>query len=235
MKKFSFLLSLLTYTVSHAFVIGTNTEFPPFSYIEEGQIVGFDIDVAKEVAKRMDETITWKDMPFDALIPELSLARVDFVAAGLTISDERAKRVLFTQSYSVDDPLVIFTLNPEWKTLEDLKGKPILVVEGFTADALVSSIDGLEVTRLSTQPDAFMAMKAKRAEAFITAATTVQAFAETQKNLTFYAYPIPDTSETCAMAFPKQSVELHAKVQAVLDGMEKDGTLTAIRSKWKLQ
>lgn len=235
MKKFFILLSFLLHTTTQAFVIGTNTEFPPFSYIENGEIVGFDIDVAKEVSRRMNETITWKDMPFDALIPELTLARVDFVAAGLTINDERAKRVLFTQSYSVDDPLVIFTLNPEWKTLEDLKGKPILVVEGFTADTLVSSIDGLEVTRLSTQPDAFMAMKARRAEAFITAATTVQAFAETQKNLPFYAYPIPGTSETCAMAFPKKSVELQAKIQAVLDEMEKDGTLSAIRSKWKLQ
>lgn len=235
MKKFCVLLSLLIHTSTHAFVIGTNTEFPPFSYIEEGEIVGFDIDVAKEVSRRMNEMITWKDMPFDALIPDLALARVDFVAAGLTINDERSKRVLFTQSYSVDDPLVIFTLNPDMKTLEDLKGKPIIVVEGFTADTLVSSVDGLEVIRLSTQPDAFMAMKAKRAEAFITAATTVHAFSETQKNLQFYAYPIPGTSETCAMAFPKKSVELHAKIQTVLDGMEEDGTLSAIRSKWKLQ
>lgn len=235
MKKIAVFILMTFYTSLPALVVGTNTEFPPFSFVQEGEIVGFDIDVAKEVARRLNETITWKDMPFDALIPDLVLARVDFVAAGLSINEERSKRVLFTKSYVSEDPLVIFSLNPALQSVEDLKEKSIVVVEGFNADCLISSIKGLSVVRLPTQADAFMAIKSKRAEAFITAASTVRTFAEVQKKMDYVATPIPDTSETCALAFPKQSLALHATVQGLLDQMEGDGTLDAIRQKWKLQ
>jgi ABC-type amino acid transport substrate-binding protein len=235
MKKIaSFILFSLSASLQ-ALVIGTNAEFPPYTFVEEGKIVGFDIEVAQEVAKRLNETVTWKDVPFDALIPDLVLGRVDFLAAGLSINEERSKRVLFTKSYVSDDPLVIFSLNKALKSMEDLKGKSIVVVEGFNADCLISSIEGLSVVRLPTQTDAFMSIKAQRADAFITAASTVRSFVEAQKGIEYVATPIPGTSETCALAFSMQSQELHAKVQAILDGMEADGTLALMLQKWKLQ
>lgn len=220
---------------SGTLIVGTNAEFPPYSYIDQGKIVGFDIDIAKEVAHRLDKEITLKDLPFEALIPDVILGRVDFVAAGMSYTEERAKRVFFTRSYLGADPLVIFSIGAEPIYFDNLKGKKIVVVEGFTADILMSSVEGVHLTRLPTQADAFMAVKAGRADAFVTAETTVRSFLETQDIKQYKSTPIPGTAETCALVVPKSKPELFEKIQTALDDMEKDGKLAEIKAKWKLK
>lgn len=220
------MLSILLATL----IVGTNAEFPPFTYIENKQIVGFDIDMAKEVGKRLDQDIQIRDMPFDALIPEVLLGRVDFVAAGMSYTDERAKRVLYTKPYLKEDPLVIFAKTK----ITDLKGKTVVVVEGFTADTLMSARKDIKLLRLSTQADAFMAIKAGRADAFVTAKSTVNAFFENQDPSQYYLEPIEGTGETCAMVIPKSKPEMQVQVQKAIDSIESDGTLNTLKAKWKL-
>lgn len=217
------------------FIVGTNTEFPPFSYIENGEIVGFDIDIAKEVSRRLGKELKFKDMPFDALIPELALGQVDFVAAGISITEERAKRVLFTEPYMNNDPLVIFSMTSTPLSEEDLQGKTVVVVEGYVADLYMSEKSGFNLIRLPTQADAFLAVKCGRAAAFVTASTTVDQFTETQKNSKFLTYEIPGTSETCALVVPKSKPEVLVQLQTALDAMRQDGTLDLIKNKWKIQ
>src|SRR6185369_11452130 len=103
-KKILILISCLSIfylqaAMSNTLIVGTNAEFPPYCYIENNIIVGFDIDIAKEVAQRLGKSIQFKDMPFDALIPDIILGNVDFVAAGMSYTEERAKRVSFTRPY----------------------------------------------------------------------------------------------------------------------------------------
>jgi polar amino acid transport system substrate-binding protein len=217
---------------SDKIVVGTNAEFPPFTYIDKGVIVGFDIDVAKEVARKLGKEIQWKDMPFDALIPEIILAQVDFVAAGMSYTEERAKRVSFTKSYLSGDPLVIFS--KQEMSLVSLKGKTVVVVEGFTADLFMSQQKGINLIRLPTQSDAFLAIKNGRADAFVTAKTTVSAFAETQRGSHFQTTSIEGTAETCAIVVPKNKPQMLDSVQKALDEMEKDGTMMQLKKKWNL-
>ena len=63
-------------------IVGTNSEFPPFSFREGDDIIGFDIDVIQEVLKRLNKEIIYKDMPFDALIPEIQVGNIHIIAAG---------------------------------------------------------------------------------------------------------------------------------------------------------
>lgn len=237
MRYFLLITCFITNLLSAApdtFIVGTNSEFPPFSYMEKGEIVGFDIDVAKEVANRLGKKVQFKDMPFDALIPDVVLGNVDFVAAGVCITDERAKRVSFTKSYLLEDPLVILSRQPNL-VLEDLKGKTVAVVEGFTADIFMSSQPGVNVISLSTQADGFLALKNWRADAFVTASTTVNSFYETQNPSDYYTTIIDTTGETCALVVPKNRPELHAELQKALDGMECDGAMAKLKNKWKVQ
>lgn len=213
-------------------IVGTNAEFPPFSFMEDRKIVGFDIDVANEVAKRMGEKIQLKDMPFDALIPEVILGHVDLVAAGISHTEERAKRALFTKNYLNGDPLVVFSKKKV--SFNELTGKKVVVVEGFTADQLMSEKQGIDLIRLSTQADAFMAIKCGRADAFVTAKSTVDAFFEKQDPSQYYLEPIEGTGETCALLVPKSKPEILQAVQQALDAMESDGTMDKLKAKWKL-
>jgi ABC-type amino acid transport substrate-binding protein len=228
-----FNLSMLQ--ASNKLVVGTNAEFPPFTYIEKGVIVGFDIDIAQEVCQRLGKELELKDMPFDALIPDVVLGHVDFVAAGMSYTKERAKRVLFTKSYLLEDPLVIFSKNDHPLNLENLEGKTVVVIEGFTADLLMSSKSGIHLVRLPTQADGFMAIKNGRADVFVTAKSTVNAFFEKQDSSQFQIAVIEGTGETCALVIPKSKPKMLLDIQKALDDMESDGTLDKLKIKWKLQ
>jgi|LakMenE01Jun11ns_1017448.scaffolds.fasta_scaffold9911553_3 ABC-type amino acid transport substrate-binding protein len=215
--------------------VGTNAEFPPFCYIENKEIVGFDIDVAKEIAHRLGRNITFKDMPFDALIPEIVLGRVDFAAAGMSITEERAKRVSFTRPYLSEDPLVIISSAKQKLNLDDLLDRIVVVVEGFTADFFMSSKPGIRLIRLPTQADGFLAVKSGRASAFVTAQSTVRNFFEVADSSQFHVEVIKGTGETCALVVPKHQAKMLENIQTALDEMEKDGTMALLKAKWKFQ
>lgn len=234
-KYLIILLNLWTLLpASDTLIVGTNAEFPPFAYIEDNQIVGFDIDVAKAVAHTLNKKITFKDMPFDALIPAVVLGQVDFVAAGMSATEERAKRVFFTRSYLPADPLVILSKKQPYN-LDDLKGKSVVVIEGFTADLFMSNQSGLNLIRLPTQADGFLALKTDRADAFITAQQTVNVFFEKHDPSAYHARVIEGTGETCSLMVPKSKPGMLAEIQKALDTLEADGTLAELKSKWKLQ
>lgn len=220
---------------SSLLVVGTNAEFPPFSFIQDRKIVGFDIDVVNEVAKRLGKDIQFRDMPFDALLPEVVLGHVDLVAAGMSYTAERAKRVLFTKSYLDTDPLVVFSTVKASVAVNEIEGKTIVVVEGFTSDQLMSSQKGINLMRLNTQADAFMAIKCGRADAFITAKSTVNAFFENQDPSQYQTEVIEGSGETCALIVPKSKPKILEEVQEALDAMEKDGTMNMLKARWKLQ
>lgn len=233
---YKLLIACLMATCLHAaspLIVGTNAEFPPFAYIENKTIIGFDIEVAKEVAKHLGNEVQFKDMPFDALIPDLVLGHVDFVAAGMSYTEERAQRVSFTKSYLSEDPFVIFSKGQKM-SLEDLSGKTVVVIEGFTSDLFMSSKKDVNLIRLPTQADGFMAIKSGRADAFVTAKSTVNSFTEKQDASAFYIQEIENTGESCALAVPKNKPQMLADVQNALDEMEKDGTMQQLKTKWKL-
>lgn len=91
-------------------MVGTAAEFPPFEFIKNDEIVGFDIDLIKEVAQRLEKKLVLKDMPFTTLIPQLQNGSLHILAAGLTPTPERARVMLFTKPYLETDSLVVITL-----------------------------------------------------------------------------------------------------------------------------
>lgn len=215
-------------------IVGTNAEYSPFCFKEKGEIVGFDIDIAKEVCKRLSKEISFKDMPFEALLPDLMLGGVDFVAAGMTKTEERAKRVNFTKSYVQGDHLVCLTLADKKASFDELVGQIVVVNEGFTADSFISSKVGYTVLRLAVSADAFLALQKGRAKAFVTAKSTVDDFFITQDPSRYHVEILDQCSDGCSLVFSKKKAALQEEVEAVLDAMEKDGTLQKYRDKWKL-
>lgn len=88
-------------------IVGTNTERAPFSFKEDDIIIGFDIDVITEAAKRLNKKIALKNMSFDALIPEVQLGNIHVIAAGITPTPELAQRTLFTEPLVTNNSLAI--------------------------------------------------------------------------------------------------------------------------------
>ncbi len=229
------LLVLCSFTEKKTLIVGTNAEFPPYCMIADGKIVGFDIDIAHEVAARLGKQVELKDMPFEALIPDVILSKVDFVAAGMSYSEERAKRVNYTKPYMVGDPLLILTSDSTSQlALEDLVGKKVAVNEGFTADMFLSKIEGIDLVRLPAIADGFLALKSKRVYAFVTSKTTYQSYLEKDKQ-SFCSSPIAGSEESCALVVPKSKPELLVAIQGALDAMQEDGTISKLKAKWGIR
>ena len=88
--------------------VGTNAEFPPFEYtLDDGSVVGLDIELAKLIAKKANKTLVVKNTMFDSLLLELENGSVDFVIAGMTVTEERLAQVDFSASYYTSEQAVI--------------------------------------------------------------------------------------------------------------------------------
>ncbi len=220
-------------------IVGTTADFPNFSFRDnENVIVGFDIDVVKEVAKRLSMDIDLQDRPFGTLLPQMELGQIHVIAAGISPTEERAKRVNFTKPYLTANPLLVVTLakNPKIASLEDLKGKDVIVNTGYVADLYMSKIPEVKLIRLAKVADAINALEHGKGFAFVTATYSLKPYIkEKEKAESFNYFPIKETDEESALAISKKlPPEFAASVQKILDSMQADGTLDALKQKWGL-
>lgn len=222
-----------------ALVVGTSADYQPFAFIDPKthEIVGFDIDVATEVARRLDKKIEIKDVPFASLIFGLLSGSIDIVAAGMSPTPRRAETVAFSVPYIEPDPFVIIlqSSTDDVSSLDDLVGKKVAVNSGYTAEAYLTSKDGIELMRLVSPAESMMALKAGAVDAFVCARSVANTIL--YQNQLFHDYRavlIPDTGDGCALAINKSNEELLESVNAVLDAMAQDGTLKNLKAKWNL-
>ena len=127
------------------YVVGTNAEYPPFEYVENGEIAGFDAEIIKEAAKRMGIEYKWLNTNFDGLIPTLQTKKVDIVIAGMSVTPEREKAVNFSIPYLTSKVAIITNSKNPIKNMNDLSGKSYGVELGTTKEASARKIAGAEV------------------------------------------------------------------------------------------
>lgn len=100
--------------------MGTNAEFPPYEFKEGDEIVGIDAEIAAAIADILGKKLVIEDMLFDATIPALVAGKIDFIMAGLTVTDERKQSVNFTDSYATGVQVVIVKEGSEITSADDL-------------------------------------------------------------------------------------------------------------------
>ena len=125
--------------------VGTNAEFPPFEFIaDDGSIQGFDIELISAILDLAGIEYTVESMEFDALPAALAAGQIDIAIAGMTISEEKGKSVLFSEPYFSATQKIIVLADSPIKTVEDIKaGMKIGVQLGTTGDIYVTdSMEG---------------------------------------------------------------------------------------------
>ena len=115
-----------------------NAEFPPFEYLENDKVVGVDADIAAEIAKDLGVELEIVDGKFDAVIPSVQSGKASFGAAGMTVTEDRAKKVDFSVKYITSTQYIIVPKDSDVKTIEDLAGKRIGVQLGTTGDFIIT-------------------------------------------------------------------------------------------------
>lgn len=123
-------------------VIATNAEFEPFEYKQGDQFVGIDMEIAQAFAQKLGKELVIKDMKFDAVVLSVQQHKADIAAAGLTVTDERAKQVNFTESYySASQKLIVKGDNTQFdacQTKEDVDA----ILNGFDASVKIGGQNG---------------------------------------------------------------------------------------------
>ena len=211
--------------------VGTNAEFPPFEYLEDGTITGFDMDLVQEIGKLVDADIKIVDMAFDGLLPALQMKKVDLVIAGMTANEERMKTVSFTQPYYTASQVIILKEgNTSIKSFDDLKGRRVGVMLGFTGDMVVSEIDGVKIERFNAAYAGIMALKADKIEAVVLDSEPAKNYVAQNKGLVLA--DADAEQEEYAIAVRKNDKALLEKVEKALSELKENGTYDKLIQKY---
>ena len=128
-------------------VMATEAGFAPYEYYENNEIVGVDVDIAKEIAAAMGKELVIKDVAFDSIINEVKSGKADFGAAGISYSDERAEEVDFTINYTTSKQIVVVKEDSSI-TNDDLANLKIAVQLGSVGDTYVTkNYPNAQITR----------------------------------------------------------------------------------------
>lgn len=213
------------------YVVGTNAEYPPFEYVENGEIAGFDAEIIKEAAKRMGIEYKWLNTNFDGLIPALQTKKVDIVIAGMSVTPEREKAVNFSIPYLTSNVAIVTNSKNPIKNMNDLSGKSYGVELGTTKEASARKIAGAEVVPFSSTTGALVALKSGKIDGMVLDESVSSKYIEKNPELVLVGIM---EGEPKAAAFNKDDKELMENFSKVLEEMITDGTVAELREKYKI-
>lgn len=149
-------------------VIATEGAYPPFNYFQGSTLTGFEVELGNALARKMGVKPEWKALAFDGLLTGLRYDRWDVVIAGVTVTDERARSVTFTDPHWCSGGMVV-AKDPAIRSAGDLAGKVVAVQTGTTYLDNVRKIRGVkEVRNFPQDTDARSALINNRVDAWVT-------------------------------------------------------------------
>ncbi len=218
--------------------MSTNAEFEPFEYKDGDSVVGIDAEIGKKIADKLGVELRINDIAFDTLITELDSGKTNFVAAGMTVTDDRKKNVDFSDSYFNASQAIIVPKDSPIKSRTDLNGKKVGVQQGTTGDTFCTNEDGSSdikvgsVERYNKGVDAVTDLINGKIDAVVIDDFPASKFVE--KN--------PDkiaklgealTVEEYAIAVKKGDAAMQQTINDVLSEMKSSGELDKIVEKYK--
>ena len=215
--------------------MGLDATFKPMGYTDENdEIVGFDIDLAKEVCKRLDIELETYGVNWDTKEIDLDAGTIDCIWNGLSVSDERKKVMLMSEPYMEND--MIFTVNEDSdiQTLDDLKGKKVAVQNGSTAQEILLASDlaaDITITELGTNVEALTNLEMNMCDA-VFLDSVVANYEITSSGKAFRTLEEGLQSEQYAIGFRLGDQQLCDKITETLKEMKADGTIEEISTKW---
>lgn len=241
MKKIVAFLLILAFTLGFAqdldgrvVTIGSDTTYPPFEFVDEGgNVVGFDVDVMEAICERINCVPEFQTTAWDGIFAALAAGEFDMVVSGVTITEERAQIVDFSEPYlSFGQAVVVRAAEMEIDSAALETGNYTVGAQiGTTNEAKAIELAGeANVRTYDTFDLAFIALVNGDVDAVISDEPTAREFVDSYAG----ELDISDsglTSEDLGFAFPQGS-ELIDPMNAGLEMIREDGTLEALYTQW---
>lgn len=218
-------------------VVGVKFDAKPFGFKDEnGELQGFDVDLAKKIAKNIlgdENKVEFVQVTPSNRIITLTSGKVDMIIANMSITPQRQNVVSFSAPYYIAGQALMTTQNSKVQGLTDLKGKKVIVVLGSTGEKSIKHFAPNAIIQgFKSNTEAYNALKAGKGDAMTTDDTILAGFA--LDDPTMKILPKRYTSEPYAIAFrqEEESVTLRQNVNHILEHMKKSGELTRLKNKW---
>ncbi len=214
----------------------TEASYPPFESMDaSNKIVGFDVDLANALCKEMDATCTFSNQSFDSLIPSLKFKRVEAVMAGMDITPERQKQVLFSNPY-YDNSALFIGVQGKYTSIDQLKGKKVGVQNGTTHQKFINDKHP-EITTVpyDSYQNARLDLQNGRIDAVFGDTAVVTEWLKANPKLAAVGDKVTDKAyfgTGLGIAVRKGNTELQQQFNSALEKVKQNGTLDAIYNKW---
>lgn len=216
--------------------VGTNATFVPFEFKNDKtqDYDGFDIDLVKAIAKKIDAKIEWKNVSFDALIPSLASKDIDIAASGMTITKARSEKVAFSSPYYESG---LGFLTKEGTAIETngngLLGKSIGVQLGTTGADLAHKLNLNPIKEYDHSNEAILELKIGGADVAILDLPVAQYYVTTHPEDKYKVVPyISDKKEYFGLAMAKDNAALKKEVDKAIADLKASGEFNTLYKKW---
>ncbi|MDU6922961.1 arginine ABC transporter substrate-binding protein ArtI [Franconibacter helveticus 513] len=226
----------LSATAAQTIRFATEASYPPFESMDaSNKIVGFDVDLANALCKEIDATCTFTNQAFDSLIPGLKFKRFEAVMAGMDITPERQKQVLFTNPY-YDNSALFIGQQGKFASLDQLKGKRVGVQNGTTHQKYINDKHP-EITTVpyDSYQNAKLDLQNGRIDAVFGDTAVVTEWLKANPKLAAVGEKVTDKAyfgTGLGIAVRQGNTDLQQKFNTALEKVKKDGTYDAIYKKW---
>jgi len=211
-------------------IVGSDTTYPPFEFIENGDIAGFDIDLIKEIVSRMKKEIEITSSPWDPEFKDLIDGKLDIIISAVPIEAEKTAIVDYSRPYYALEYLLVTLSGSEIKIKEDLAGKKIGVLKVGKSNISEDYLINYEVSDYEDIMDMLNALGNKEIEAVLINLPLAVSLLKDNKDMYLVLDKINSDREF-AIVFKKGS-SLVSEVNPILDTMVTDGKYQSIYDKW---
>lgn len=216
-------------------IIGLDDTFAPMGFRNNaGELIGFDIDLAKEVGKRLGVTVKFQTIDWDSKVLELNSGTIDMIWNGLTITEERELEMLFSAPYIENTQMIIASSEANINQISDLTGKKVGVqisssaYDAVSKNAISTSLG--ELIKYDQYSQALIELKNKTIDAVV----IDEIMGRYMINNSDYNFIVAEerfTEETYGIGYRMKSISIRDKIDEVLNAI-KDGTTSEISMKW---
>lgn len=206
--------------------LGTSPDYPPFEYKKDGEIIGFDIELAEAIAKKLNKKLEIHELDFNSLIPALQANKVDFIASGITITPERISNIDFSTIYYQAS---IAGIAKEDTDISSLANKKVGAQLGSIMESFIKEqqqiLPNISIASLANNLHLLQELKLGRIDILLLEEGQVKEILSSNPGLK--AYVFPKSSDGYAIAFNKES-KLKSSFNQAIKELKQDGTLNKI-------
>ncbi len=213
-------------------VVATSADYPPYEFhkIIDGkdQIIGFDIDIAREIAKDMGVELEITDMDFDGLLIALQAGKADMVFAGMTPTPKRQENASFSKIYYAAEHGILVNAEDKDKinSIEDLKGKKLGVQKGSIQEEIAKNqIQGAEIKALGKVTDLVLDLKSGKVDALLIEKPVAEFNIKQNSGISLTTVVIKDEEGGSAIAMKKGEADLVKEVDKTIDRLISEGKI----------